>query len=400
VRIDLLSVLFGGVAAGWFLFNLSAAWLHRYVPPFARVLERSPELDETPSVTVVIAARNERGRIEESVRRMLAQRGVDLELVVVDDRSTDGTREILERLRELDERLRVIRVDELPHAWLGKQHACHLGARDARGDWILFTDADTWVNPTLIAATVRAAVAERADLVCLLPAQKRISLWGRAAVLVFSLGLLIAAARANRDRRRSPVGIGAYNLVRTAAYRRAGGYAALRMEIIDDLKLGMLLERSGGRLRCWTAVGQAEMDWAASPRDLMRALEKNFFAMADLRFGLAAAAIAIMFTAWFAAIAGPFTGRWSGYAAFAGLMLMPLPAALFGRHSRWGLPCAILTPLIYPLLPWTLLRSTWLTWRQGGIRWRGTLYPLGLLREHLVPLFVRAPRDGAAAPLR
>ena len=400
MHVDLLSMLFGAVAAGWFLFNISAAWMQRYVPPFSQVLKRAPGSDATPSVTVVIAARDERRRIEESVRRMLAQRGVDLELVVVDDRSADGTQEILERLRGVDPRLNVIRVDTLPDGWLGKQHACHIGAQHARGDWILFTDADTWINPTLIADTIRAAVAEQADLVCLLPAQKKINLWGRAAILVFCLGLLIAAARANRNRRRSPVGIGAYNLVRAEAYRRAGGYAALRMEVIDDMKLGMLLERHGSRLRCWTAADEAEMDWAASPGELMRALEKNFFALADLRFGIAAFAVAIMFTAWFAAIAGLFSGRWTGYAAFAGLMLMPFPAALFARHSRWGLLPAILAPAVYPLLPWTLVRSTWLTWRQGGIRWRGTLYPLDLLRKHLVPLFARAPRDRATGPLR
>jgi glycosyltransferase involved in cell wall biosynthesis len=392
VRVDLLSIWFGGVGAAWLLFNLSVAWLQRYVPPFAQVLKRAPELDATPSVTVVIAARNERERIEESVERLLAQRGVDLELVVVDDRSDDGTREILERLSADDPRLRVIRVDTLPQGWLGKPHACHVGSQDARGEWILFTDADTWMSPDLIASTVRAAVSERAELVCLFPAQNPISLWGRAALLTFSMGLLVAAARANRDRRLSPMGIGAFNLVRAAAYRRVGGYEVLRMEVVDDMKLGMLVQRDGGRLRCWTAAEEAEMDWAANPRELMRVLEKNFFALADLRFGIAAFGVAIMFAAWLTALAGPFSGRLTGYAAFAGLASIVLPAALFARRSHWGILPAFLAPVIFPLLPWALLRSTWLTWRQGGIRWRGTLYPLELLRKHRVPLFARPRR--------
>jgi len=392
VRFDLLSIWCVGVGVIWLAFNLSVAWLQRYVPPFALISKRLPDSDTIPSVTVVVPARNEGDRIEESVRRLLAQRYVDLELVVVDDRSDDGTREILERLSADDPRLRVIRVDTLPHGWLGKPHACHVGARDARGDWILFTDADTWMSPDLIADTVRAAVSERAELVCLFPAQKRISLWGRAAILTFSMGLLVAAARANRDCRVSPVGIGAFNLVRAEAYRRLGGYEVLRMEVVDDMKLGMLVQRGGGRLRCWTATDEAEIDWAPNPRELTRVLEKNFFALADLRFGVAAFAVAIMFAAWFTAIAGPFSGRLTGYAALAGLASMVLPAALFARRSRWGVLPAFLAPVIFPLLPWALLRSTWMTWRQGGIRWRGTLYSLELLRKHRVPLFARPPR--------
>ena len=220
----MLPIVFGCVAAGWFLFNLAAAVMQRDVAPLHRAAASAPDPQRPPRVTVVIAARNERERIAESVRRLLAQRGVELEIVVVDDRSEDGTREILEELQRSDPRLQVLRVDPLPAEWLGKQHACHVGALQAKGEWILFTDADTWMQPDLIASTIRAAGAAGADLACLLPAQKRIDLAGRAAVLVFSLGLLIAASRANRDRPRSPIGIGAFNLVRAEIYRRAGGY--------------------------------------------------------------------------------------------------------------------------------------------------------------------------------
>jgi hypothetical protein len=392
VRFDLLSIWCVGVGVGWLAFNLSAAWLQRYVEPFSHVLKRLPDSDTRPSVTVVVPARNEYDRIEQSVRRLLAQRGVDLELVVVDDRSNDGTSEILEALRGEDSRLRVIRVDALPPGWLGKPHACHLGSQEARGEWILFTDADVWLSPDLIANTIRAAISERADLVCLLPAQKRISLWGRAAMLTFSLALVISAGRANRDDRLAPVGIGAYNLVRAQTYRRAGGYEALRMEVIDDMKLGLLLMRGGSRLRCWTAAGEAEMDWAATPRELVCALDKNFIALAELHFGAAALGVGIMFAAWFTAVGGPLIGGWSGFIALGGLVSMVLPAAMFARRSDWGLLPAILAPVVFPLLPWALSRSAWLTWRQGGIRWRETFYPLELLRKHRVSLFLKPRR--------
>jgi cellulose synthase/poly-beta-1,6-N-acetylglucosamine synthase-like glycosyltransferase len=396
VRDILFSVWSAGVGVLWLAFNLAVVRLQRHVPPLARVVDRSPELAAPPSVTVVVAARNERERIEGNVRRALAQRGVELSVVVVDDRSDDGTSEILDGLTRDEPRLRVVRVETLPDDWLGKQHACHVGSKDAGTDWILFTDADTWMAPDLVAHTIRAAESEDADLVCLLPAQKRIALWGKAAILSFSMALLIAAGRANRNRKHAPVGIGAFNLVRADALRRIGGYEALRMEVIDDLKLGLLLQRAGGKLRCWTAEHEAEMDWAATPLELSRALEKNYFALADLRFGVAAIGIVLMTAVWLTAITGPFVGHWTGWAAFVGWTSVVLPAAMFARRSRWGLLPALLTPLVYPLMPWALLRSTWLAWRERGIRWRGTLYSLDRLRRHIIPLFARPGRP----PLR
>jgi hypothetical protein len=392
VGLDLLSIGCLGVGAGWLAFNLLAAWMQRYVEPFAAVRKRLPETGATPSVTVVVPARNERERIETTVRRLLDQRGVELELVVVDDRSDDGTSGILEGIRREDPRLRVVRVDALPEEWLGKPHACHVGALNARGEWILFTDADVWLAPELIADTIRAADAERADLVCLLPAQKRIGLWGRAATLAFAMMLLITAGRANSNQRLAPVGIGAYNLVRAAAYRRIGGYEALRMEVIDDMKLGLLLMHQGSRLRCWTAADEAEMDWAATPRELVRALDKNFIALAEMRVGIAAFGVGVMSAGWLMAIAGPLLGGWSGYAALAGLMSMVLPGFLFTRQSNWGLLPAILAPLMFPLIPLALARSAWRAWRQGGIRWRETVYPIDLLRKHRVSLFLKPRR--------
>ena len=133
MRFDLLAIWCAGVGLCWFAYSLLVTWLQHYVHSFASVLDRLPATDATPSVTVVVPARNEADRIEESVRRLLAQRAIDLELVVVDDRSDDGTSKILERLGQEDPRLRVIRVDALPERWLGKQHACYVGAREARG---------------------------------------------------------------------------------------------------------------------------------------------------------------------------------------------------------------------------------------------------------------------------
>src|SRR6266436_6418073 len=135
--------------------------------------------------SVVIAARDEEARIEQTVRHLLAQRGVETEFIIVDDRSTDRTAEILHRLAKEDARVRVKRVEVLPDGWLGKSHACHLGATAATGEWILFTDADCWLKPDVLARAVLLAERDGADHVTLAPGTVVESLWARAWHLFF-----------------------------------------------------------------------------------------------------------------------------------------------------------------------------------------------------------------------
>ena len=117
--------------------------------------------------SIVIAARDEAARIEGTVRNLLAQTGVAVEIIVVDDRSSDATGEILRRLAAEDRRVRTERVEGLPAGWLEKCHACHRGAGAATGEWILFTDADSWRRPDLIARALLVAERERVDHITL-----------------------------------------------------------------------------------------------------------------------------------------------------------------------------------------------------------------------------------------
>src|SRR5689334_21970133 len=126
-----VSLFFGAVALVWLALTaatLRGVWLIKTLPPPAESGAGPP-----PRVSVVIAARDEEKRIETTVRRLLAQQGVELEVIAVDDRSTDRTGEILRRVAAADPRLKVLRVDALPEGWLGKCHACHLGAQGAMG---------------------------------------------------------------------------------------------------------------------------------------------------------------------------------------------------------------------------------------------------------------------------
>ncbi len=224
------TLIFGGTAALFLFMTLAALWHLRWV-------RRLPELEALVTTTgsalssrsqpvrcsVVIAARDEEARIEGTVRRLMTQRGVEAEFFVVDDRSTDRTGEIVRQLAKDDARVKLKRVEVLPDGWLGKCHACHMGASAATGDWILFTDADCWLKPDVIARAVQSAEREGADHVVISPGMDLKSAATRAWHLLFLTSVSHWFSGVNRDRPGLHMGSGAFNLVRAALIGNAAG---------------------------------------------------------------------------------------------------------------------------------------------------------------------------------
>ncbi len=199
------TLVFSGTAGLFLLWTISALWHLRRVRRLPRLEDLSASA-ATPAIrcSVVIAARDEEARIEQTIRHLLAQRGVELELIVVDDRSTDRTGEILRRLAMEDTRVQVKRVDVLPDGWLGKCHACHVGASAATGDWILFTDADCWLKPDVIARALLVAGRADADHVTLVSGLAAGSVGLEGSHLMFLISVASWLSGVNRDRPVSP----------------------------------------------------------------------------------------------------------------------------------------------------------------------------------------------------
>lgn len=341
------TLIFGGTAALFLVLAFAALWHLRWVRrlPTLDSLAATPELDVSPvepiRCSVVIAARNEEARIEQTIRHVLAQRGVEVELIIVDDRSTDRTSEILERLAKQDGRVRTKRVDELPKGWLDKCHACHVGANAASGDWILFTDADCWLKPDVIARAMRVAERDGADHVTLSPGTVLESLGAQAWHLLFLTSLLNWFSGVNRDRPKAFLGIGAFNLVRAAAYRQCGGYEALRLTVVDDIKLGLLLRRAGKRTRAFLGVDDVECHWAMTIGGMVKIMEKNYFAAIDFRLGLElAGAVAVVVACCILAV-GLLSGTAAGRAAGLSPLLLILPGAILARRLGRSWPGAM-----------------------------------------------------------
>lgn len=362
---------FGGTTVAFLAMVAVTLWHLRWVRrlPALDALACSPSSDAKPMrCSVVIAARDEEARIEQTVRRLLAQRGIELEIIVVDDRSTDGTSEILQRLAQQDSRIRMKRVDVLPDGWLGKCHACHVGASAATGEWILFTDADCWMTPDLIMRAVRQAKRDGVEHIALAFSPSSPSFSAQAAFVLFLLGTASWMSGANRDRPKSHVGFGAFNLVRAPAYRQCSGHEALRLTVLDDMKLGLLLRRAGKRTRAFLGGADLECHWGTSAWSMVKLLEKNYFAALDYRVGLVAAASLAFLGASTVIVLGLISETAAGMAAALSPLFMIVPGAVLARRLGWPWSCAALLPLLFPLFQFILLNSTWKTLRQGGIR--------------------------------
>ena len=377
-----LQLVFYSAAAFWLCYVIGVLRNGATLKPLPRLPDAPPA--PLPKVSAIIPARDEGARIEQTVRHLFAQRHADLEVIIADDRSTDATPQILAKLRSEFPALKVVRIDSLPENWLGKCHAMHTGATAATGDCLVFADGDVHLAPDIIARAVAAAQETQADHVTITPSQTpptpRSPLY-QAAMTFFAMSITIHLGRANRDKPESMSGIGAFNLVRTDAYRTIDGHRPLRLEVADDMKLGLLLRRHGKRSRCFIGGPDVQCDWASSTPGIIKALEKNSFSMTGYRLWPLLLGTLCFLAVFAAAVSAyfflPHPAAIAAGGAFALFCLTSLVVALPNGFSP-------LVPLFMPLAPFILLAAAWnsaiKTLRAGGIRWRDTFYPLSALR--------------------
>jgi len=339
-------LLLWGIALFWSVLLLGVLWLWRY-----RVLLRPREaasgddIEDAPLVSVLVPARNEADRVlREAIGSLLRQDYPHMEIIVVNDRSTDRTQEILEELAAQDRRLRVIQGQEPPPGWLGKPFALHQALAQARGEWILSLDADILLHPAALRTALQFARERGLEALSLLPKFEYVSFWDRViepqALLLLRMSILVAAWR-ERTREREPrrsrlsehtlrvhpltllgayVGdqaftIGAFTLIRRQALEDIGGYAAIRGEVLDETVLGMRLRQRGYRvaavegallLRTPARVTFREL-WEAYSRSICPAIGRNVLrAIVSSSPLLVLALFPVLAILW-----GAVTGAWS-----------------------------------------------------------------------------------------
>jgi glycosyltransferase involved in cell wall biosynthesis len=345
-----------------------------------------PALPWWPRVSLIVAARDEASEIEAALGSRLRDDYPDLEVIVVDDRSTDGTGAIAGAIAARDRRVVVERVETLPDGWLGKVHAMERGVRRARGEWLLFSDADVHWRPGTLKRAIAYLESERADHLSLLPEMRARSFFVGVLQSVF-LRMVIAGGRLHAVAdpcSSAAVGGGLFNLVRRSAFDRTPGFEWLRMEVIDDLALGQMLKDHGARARVLNAAGSVWLDFYPSVAEFVRGGDKNSFALVGgfnwVRHALVVVALLALELGAFVAIAWPSAPWTLRLFAAAALGLAACGGLLVNRWLGRRLAEVLLWPLGTLVVAFGAVRSCLITLARGGIEWRGTRYSTAALR--------------------
>jgi glycosyltransferase involved in cell wall biosynthesis len=392
LTVEIIAVLSSMLALGWLWQAVAALRGVPTLPDLTRAGAAWPELAESaaPDVTVLVPACNEQESIQATLRSLLASTGVRLQIVAVNDRSTDQTGELIDAVAAEAQAvggphsLEVIHIRELPPGWMGKAHALALGAERATAPWLLFTDGDVTFDPRAIALALGYARAERADHVVLIFTVQLKSV-AEAAVLAAFQALAAWNTRLWKvadPRARDFFGAGGFNLVRREVYERLGGFAAMRMEVVEDLRLAWKIKRAGYAQRIVLGPGLARIRWIKGALSIVGLLEKNGFAGLRYRVGLSLLAFlgfAVQIVLPLAAIAS------GGWATAAGLLVYAFIALTYAANRRVTQVAPWLAVLFAPataILLYALVRSMILALKRNGVAWRGTLYPLDELRRN------------------
>lgn len=367
----------------WYLSPVFALLFKQFVPRFDEIW--LPTCTQYPRLSVLVPACNEEDTIERALEGLRAQRYPNLEIIVVNDRSTDRTGEIVDRIAALDERVQAIHVDHLPDGWLGKVHALHIASQQATGEWMLFTDADIHFSGTCLEDAVQYCVKENLDHLSLLPKMSSRSLVARFGIVSALRAILVAVQpwHVNDPTRSEGVGVGAFNLVNTQAFQDSPGLEWFKMDVADDLALGQMMKNVRGRSQVMIGSKDVFVEWYPTVEAVFYGLEKNAYAQiarCDYRQGMLVAGLAawISLSPWMLLLIGEnFWGvaPWMGAIATA-IILSPIMAVsildILGSYLIGDL-----------LMAAVIARATKLGDERGGVIWRGTVYTSEELRRNM-----------------
>lgn len=379
----IVGCLLGGI---WLCRLIDTAWGMRKIADISGHAwdRQGPQ----PRVSIIVPALNEEQTIEPALSSLLALDYRDYEIIVANDRSTDRTGEIIDRLAAASEgRLRVVSVAQLPSGWLGKPHAMWQAAQQANGAWLLFTDADVIFRPDALRRAVAYAEAEPTDHLTLVPDMEMRTPGERMMLALFSMFFILEYRlwKAADPASRQYLGGGVFNMIRRSVYERIGTFQALRMEVIEDMKLGKLVKQNGFTQRCAFAPGLLRIRWVVGALGFVRGVTKNFFAFSRFQWWRALLSMAsmafLMLLPYLGALLAPGWSKVGFLLALAVIFCLYLGMSFYSPVS----PLYVFThPVGSVLFIYAMLRSTCVTLWTGGITWRGTKYPLEELKKGLV----------------
>jgi glycosyltransferase involved in cell wall biosynthesis len=387
------------IALAWVLRTYDAVHLLPTLPDLTTVdWDAAPA--GSPTLTVVVPARDEAENIAATLDALLLADYPWVRILVVDDRSTDGTGAIVDAyVAEYGERkpgrLAAIHVADLPDGWLGKTFALMVATENSDSDYLLFTDADVLFSPSILRRALVYAQDSKADHLVVMPTMQ-VRSRGEGIVLGFFQIFGLWASRLwkveDPKAKSDVVGVGAFNLVRRDALNEIGGWLPQRLVVLEDITLGRRMRAAGMRQRVAFAPGLVLVHWAKGAGGLLRGMTKNLFSA--FNFQPLLVLLAWLWIAVFCLL--PLVGLvWLPTVLPALVVLCCIGASyrVVGEASRIDARYAWLYPLGALALMFAMLRSMVVVWVRRGVVWRGTYYPLRDLRRHNSPfVWERAAR--------
>lgn len=365
-------------------------WLHNQYH-LDIVVEPIPPPIHTPLISVCIPARNEERNIRACVEAMLAQDYPNLEVIVLDDRSSDSTPLILAEIASLDSRLHPISGSDLPRGWAGKPHALVQASDNARGEWLCFVDADTFAAPQTLSSCYGKAIETKADMFTIMTFQVLGSFWEKVIMplVLTALSVGFSPHKVNDPNRKDAIANGQFILIKRTTYDAIGGYESVKDQIVEDKAIAERVKWNGYRLivadgmritrtRMYTSLSEM---WEGWTKNIYLGLRDQPSLLILGAFGALIAIIAALFLpVW------PLTGiiwymqgggRLAGWVIIQSILLWSLlirERAKVARKLEISPSYAFTIPLGAGVFAAMMLASTWKVLSGKGVTWKGRVY--------------------------
>ena len=342
------------------------------------------ELGSEPLVSVIIAAKDEEKAIGRTVESLINQSYGNIEIIVVNDRSSDRTAEVVKQFQS--PKVKLISIEELPAGWLGKNYALYRGYLDSKGDYLLYTDADIEYEEDTIRSAVSYISKQQVDHISIMPFFIAKGFWLRGFVHFFASCLYVTKWpwKPNDDSQtKQGIGIGAFNMLTRDAYEKIGTHEKLRLRPDDDLQLGMKVKQSGMKQRYMIGADHIKVEWYPSLKEANKGLEKNIFAGLNYFWPSLLFIIPSMLLFYFF----PFIGVWflNGWQQAVLALTIVFIIGVYLLYTVKVLKDTAYDVIVFPILVliylYIITRSCLLTLIRGGIYWRGTFYTLRELKQ-------------------
>jgi len=365
-------------------------WLHTQYH-LDIIVEPTPPPSPAPLISICIPARNEERNIGRCVQAALAQDYPNFEIIVLDDRSTDATAEILRQLAAQNDKLRVLHGSDLPPGWAGKPHALHQAAKSARGEWLCFVDADTFLAPQAISSCYAKAIETQADLFTIMTRQIMGTFWEKVVMplVMTALSVGFSPRKVNDPKRRDAIANGQFIMIKRTIYDAIGGHESVKDQIVEDKAISEKVKWGGYRLVVANGMQFAQTRMYTSLPSMWEGWTKNIYL--GLRdhpslillgtFGAMLSLIAALFMPLWPVLGLLWFLNGGGWMAIGVIIksLIVWGALLFARGmtargmgiSVWY---AFTTPLGAGVFAAMMLTSAWKVLSGKGVTWKGRTY--------------------------